>query len=217
MILTNANVPQLLRQHFPQLTEPQLQEEIAKVGRIMEFPAGELMMDYGSYIKFIPLVLKGSIKVSREADDGSELFLYFLIAGESCTMSFSCCMADKQSAIRTVAEEDTTILAIPSHYLDDWMMRYRSWKNFVMQAYDARLLELVETVDQIAFKQLDERLIEYLEKRAEVRGTTELSTTHQEIAADLHVSREAVSRLLKSLEKQGRVELGRNRVVLLDK
>jgi CRP/FNR family transcriptional regulator len=215
MLLTSADVPALLRQHFPQLTEPQLQEEIAEVGRIMEFPAGEMMMDYGSYIKFIPLLLKGSIKVSREAEDGSELFLYFLTAGESCTMSFSCCMADKKSAIRTVAEENTTILAIPSRYLDEWMMRYRSWKNFVMQAYDARLLELVETVDQIAFKQLDERLVEYLEKRAAVRESRELSTTHQEIADDLHVSREAVSRLLKTLEKQGRVALGRNRVRLI--
>jgi CRP/FNR family transcriptional regulator len=215
MLLTSADVPALLRQHFPQLTEPQLQEEIAEVGRIMEFPAGEMMMDYGSYIKFIPLLLKGSIKVSREAEDGSELFLYFLTAGESCTMSFSCCMADKQSAIRTTAEEDTTILAIPSRYLDEWMMRYRSWKNFVMQAYDARLLELVETVDQIAFKQLDERLVEYLEKRVALRESRELATTHQEIADDLHVSREAVSRLLKTLEKQGRVALGRNRVVLI--
>lgn len=214
MLLTNTDIPPLLRQHFPQLAEPQLLEEIAEIGRILEFPAGEVMMDYGSYIKFIPLLIAGSIKVSREAEDGSELFLYFLTAGESCTMSFSCCMADKRSAIRTTAEEDTTILAIPSRYLDDWMMRYRSWKNFVMQAYDARLLELVETIDQIAFKQLDERLLEYLEKRAAVHDSQELQTTHQQIADDLHVSREAVSRLLKTLEKQGRVGLGRNRVTL---
>ena len=172
-------------------------------------------MDYGNYVRMLPLIIKGTIKVSRLSDDGSELFLYYLTRGESCTMTFSCCMADRQSEIRAVAEEDTTILALPQQRLDEWMMRYKSWKNFVMKAYDQRMTELIATIDQVSFNQLDDRLIEYIKKRATIRDDNTINTTHQTIANDLNVSREAVSRLLKSLEKRGLIELSRNRIKLI--
>ena len=127
-------------------------------------------------------------------------------------MTFSCCMNAKQSEIRAVAEEDTVILGLPQRRLDEWMMRYTSWKNFVMQAYDQRMNELVRTIDLIAFQQLDERLLDYVSKRAAIRDDNTIYTTHQDIADDLHVSREAISRLLKSLENRGVVKLGRNRI-----
>lgn len=172
-------------------------------------------MDYGNYVRMLPLIISGTIKVSRLSDDGSELFLYYLTRGESCTMTFSCCMSDRQSEIRAVAEEDTTILALPQQRLDEWMMRYKSWKNFVMKAYDQRMAELIATIDQVTFNQLDERLVEYIKKRATIREDQTINTTHQTIANDLNVSREAVSRLLKTLEKRGTIELSRNRIKLL--
>lgn len=214
MTITQADIPNLIRQHFPLLTDQQLRDEIGAVGTVMSFAAGSQIMDYGQYVKLIPLVIKGTIKVSHEAKDGSEIFLYFLTGGNSCTMTFTCCMNNKASIIRTVAEEDTTIIAIPSRYMDDWMMQYRSWKNFIMTAYDERMMELFETFDEIIFKQLDERLLTYLRKRAEATNNKVILSTHQAIGDDLNVSRESISRTLKVLEKKGILQLGRNRIEL---
>jgi CRP/FNR family transcriptional regulator len=205
----------LIRQNYPQLAERNLQEEIANEGTIMHFKAGSLIMDFGAYVKIMPLIIKGSIKVSREDEEGNELFLYYLKPGETCSMSFTCCLMDKKSEIRTVAEEDTTLIGIPTRFMDEWMSRYPSWKNFVMTSYDNRMLELVRTIDSIAFKKMDERLMDYLEQKAEANDSRTLTATHQEIAYDLNASREAISRLLKQLEKDGVVQLGRNRIELL--
>lgn len=215
MKIENSQILPVLRKHFPQIAEKGLQEEIAEVGQLMSFSSGELIMDYGSYIKLVPLVIEGSIKVMREDELGNELFLYFLEAGQTCSMSFTCCMMNKKSIIRTVAEEDTTLIGIPIKYMDDWMSRYQSWKNFVMLSYDNRMSALVKTIDSIAFQKMDQRLLEYLEKKAEAKKSRLLYVTHQEIATDLNASREAVSRLLKKLEQGGGIVLGRNQIELL--
>ncbi|WP_020567891.1 Crp/Fnr family transcriptional regulator [Neolewinella persica] len=204
-----------IKQYFPAFIEPGLQQVLANEGRLLHFKEGDVIMDYGGYIRMLPLVLNGTIKISRLSDDGSELFLYYLSRGESCTMTFSCCMHDKQSEIRAVAEEDTTILALPHQRLDQWMMNYKSWKNFVMTAYDDRMNELIKTIDQITFHQLDKRLLDYVNKRAAIHQDQSILTTHQEIADDLNVSREAISRLLKGLERQGKLRLGRNQITLV--
>lgn len=204
----------LLLKNFPEIAERPLQEEIVQTGRLMSFRAGELIMDFASYVRMVPLVVSGSIKVVREDPDGRELLLYYLQPGESCSMSFTCCMMNKKSEIRTVAEEDTEMIAIPVRYMDEWMSKYQSWKNFVMRSYDRRMVELVRTIDDIAFKKMDERLLQYLEKKASLNRSKEISATHQEIAYDLNASREAVSRLLKQLEKEGRVKLGRNKILV---
>lgn len=211
---TNKTILDLVRRNYPQIAEIGLQEEIAHVGQILQFKAGETIMDFGSYVRLIPLVIEGSIKVVREDEDGNEIFLYYIRPGEACTMSFTCCMMKKRSEIRTVAEDDTLIIGIPIKYMDDWMSRYQSWKNFIMVSYDNRMMEMIKTIDIIAFKKMDERLMDYLEKKAAAIGSRSISVTHQEIAYDLNASREAVSRLLKQLERDGLVELGRNRIEL---
>ncbi len=211
---STAEMMELLRKHYPQLAERGLQEEIVNIGKLLFFKAGETIMDYGSYIKLIPLVIQGSLKVIREGDDEQEVFLYYLEPGDACTMSFTCCLMNKQSQIRAVAEEDTLIIGIPVRQMDDWMTRYQSWKNFVMLSYDNRLMELVKTIDSIAFQRMDERLMQYLQRKAEVTNSKEINATHQEIAYDLNASREAISRLLKQLEKEDFLKLGRNKIVL---
>ena len=183
----------------------------------MSFPAGAVIMDYGDYIQYVPLVIKGSVKVIREGMDGSELLLYFLNAGDTCSMSFSCCMVQKESIIRTVVEDDATFIAIPIKYVDSWVSQYPLWKNFVMSSYDNRMFEMVMTIDSIAFKKMDERLMEYLQKKAEANGNDVIQTTHQEIAYDLNASREAISRLLKKLENMGQIKLGRNQIWVKEK
>lgn len=212
---STAEMMDLLRKHYPQLAERGLQEEIVNIGKLLFFKAGETIMDYGSYVKLIPLVIQGSLKVIREGDNGQEVFLYYLEPGDACTMSFTCCLMNKKSQIRAVAEEDTLIIGIPVRQMDDWMTRYQSWKNFVMLSYDNRLLELVKTIDSIAFQRMDERLMQYLQRKAEVTNSKEINATHQEIAYDLNASREAISRLLKQLEKEGFLKLGRNKIVLV--
>ncbi len=211
---TNPTISNLLRQHYPFLAELELQEEIARVGQLLHFSAGEIIMDVDSYIKLVPLVVEGSIKVVREDEDGKELFLYYLNSGDTCSMSFTCCMMDKKSQIRTVAEEPTTLIGIPIRYVDQWMTKYQSWKNFVMRSYDDRMMELVRTIDNIAFKKMDERLLDYLHKKASATQSNVIQATHQDIAFDLNASREAVSRLLKQLERSGAVQLGRNKIEL---
>jgi len=215
MIAESADILALLQQHFPAIAEKALQEEIARVGKLMHFKAGEVIMDFGDYVKLVPLVVQGAVKVTREDPlVDRELLLYYLQAGEACSMSFSCCMMQKKSEIRTEAEDDTALIAIPIRYMDEWMTRYPSWKNFVMSTYDRKILDLVRVVDSIAFKNLDERLIEYLQKRVAANNNNRVITaTHQEIAQELNVTREAVSRLLKSLEKTGVVKLGRNQLL----
>lgn len=212
----DADIFELIRKKFPVIGEKALQQEIAEVGKLMHFKEGEVIMNYGSYIKMVPLIIEGSIKVSREDDsDGKEVLLYFLNAGDTCSMSFTCCMTDKKSAIRTEAEEDSTIIGIPIQYVDQWMTKYPSWKNFVMRSYDNRMLELVKLIDLISFHGLDTRMEKYLKALTKSHSSKTVQRTHQEIAEDLNVSREAVSRLLKKMEKLELVKLGRNQVTYL--
>lgn len=210
-----ADIPSLLQEFFPDLTEPALQTEMAAFGQVWTYQAGEVIMDYESYIRMVPLVISGSIKVIRQDEEGNELFLYYLEPSHTCSMSFTCCMMNKRSVIKAVAEEQSTFIGIPIQQVDIWMTRFTSWKNFVMRSYDDRLLELVKVIDSIAFSNMDQRLMKYLKNRARISNTKHINVTHQEIAYDLNASREAVSRLLKRLEKKGVVELGRNLILLL--
>ncbi len=213
---SNEQMMALIQRHFPALSEPKLQKEIAEVGVVKSFPAGAVIMNYGSYVKLVPLLLKGTIKVMREdEEDGKELLLYYLKAGETCSMSFSCCLMEKRSDIRTTAEDEVTLIAIPLQYVDAWISKYPSWKNFVMRSYDDRMREMIKTIDLIAFKKMDERLWKYLSQRAAAHQAKVIHSTHQEIADDLNASREAISRLLKQLEKQGVIQLERNKIKLL--
>ncbi len=206
-----------IRTEYPQLAEKSLQEEIAAVGRVITFKSGEIILDIGSYIKSMPLIISGLIKAVREDSDGNEIFLYYLSNGETCSMSFTCCLMNKKSEIRTIAEEDTILIAIPSKYMDEWMSKHASWRNWVMKSYELRMQELLKTIDSIAFQKMDERLLAYLQHKAQKLHTTILHTTHQEIAYDLNASREAVSRLLKQLEIEKKVILGRNKIEMIIK
>ncbi|MDH3648641.1 MAG: Crp/Fnr family transcriptional regulator [Saprospiraceae bacterium] len=216
MNIEASEILDLLQKNFPQLAERDLQQEIGEGGKIQHYRAGDIIMDFESYVKMVPLIVTGSIKVTREDEkEGKEMILYFLGPGETCSMSFTCCMMNKKSQIRTEAIEDTTLIGVPIRYMDSWMSKYQSWKNFVMKSYDSKMFELVKVLDSVAFEDMDTRLRKYLEARSASTGSAVLYATHQEIANDLNASREAVSRLLKKLENMGAVELGRNQVKIL--
>jgi len=215
MSIKSERNKELLRTHFPNLNDVKLIDAISKVATEYTFSPGQTIMDFGAYVNMIPLVLKGTIKVIREDEDGNELFLYYLTGGETCAASFSCCMQAKQSYMKTIAEEETHILGLPIREVDEWISEFRVWKRFVMQAYDARILDLARTVDSIAFLKMDERLLKYLHTKSSTINSKSIAITHQQIANDLNASREAISRLLKQLEKKGVIKLGRNKLEIL--
>jgi CRP/FNR family transcriptional regulator, anaerobic regulatory protein len=150
------------------------------------------------------------IRISRTSDDGNELLLYYLKENEVCAMSLTCCMANHTSNVMAVAETETEALMLPVALLDIWMSEYPSWRQFVMQTFQSRFRELIETIDSIAFLKLDERLVKYFTDRYHKSGNPTFTGTHQELALQLNTSREVVSRLLKKLEKDGKIELSRN-------
>ncbi len=191
-------------------------EEILEVGKLVEVPAGETIMDIGQYIRSIPLLLSGAIKVLREDEEGDELLLYYLEQGETCSVTMACCMGHTKSEIRAIAETDTSIVMIPVQKMEEWMGKYKGWRNYVFESYHNRLNELLQTVDSIAFKNLDQRLVDYLKKKVEVTNDNKIQSTHQEIAYDLHTSRVVVSRLLKKLEKMKKLVLHRSYIQVVD-
>lgn len=212
----DTNILQLIQRAYPNIAEKKLQEEMAEVGQMRYYKEGQTIMDYGTYVRYVPLLVKGSIKVMRQDEEGNEILLYYLYPGEACSMSFTCCMINKKSDIRTEATEDSEIVTIPLKFIDLWIGKYQSWKNFILRSYDERFKELIRTIDSIAFKKMDERLLEYLSKRGDLNKSPIIHVTHQEIAFDLNASREAISRLLKQLEKDNKVKLGRNKIELIN-
>ncbi|MCR9182722.1 MAG: Crp/Fnr family transcriptional regulator [Flavobacteriaceae bacterium] len=206
---------ELLRENFGSFFEESLLNEINNSGVYKEIPEGELLMDIGTYVTAMPLLISGAIKVMREDDDGDELLLYFLERGDTCAMTLSCCLGQKKSEIRAIAERDTKLIMIPIQKMEEWTSKYKSWRNFVFNSYQNRLDEMLETIDSIAFLNMDERLWNYLQEKCRIAKSTIIKNTHQEIAYDLHTSRVVISRLLKSLEKNGKIKLQRNSIEIV--
>ena len=190
--------------------EKELQDEILAIGVQKTFESNETIIREGQFISSFPLVLKGLIRISRTNDDGNELLLYYLKEDEVCAMSLTCCMARLTSNVNAVAEEQTEVILIPVEMLDNWISKYPGWKQFVMQTFQNRFRELIETVDSIAFLKLDERLVKYFTDKNRNSGSTTFTGTHQDLALQLNSTREVISRLLKKLEKDGKIKLSRN-------
>ncbi len=204
-----------LKTSYGHIFETALLDEIVQVGTYKEIPEGFKMMDIGEYVKSMPLLISGVIKVLREDNDGDELLLYYLERGETCSMTMSCCLGQKKSEIRAIAETDAKLIMIPVDKMEEWTAKYKSWRNFVFESYHNRINELLTTLDSIAFYQMDERLLKYLKEKVRVNDSNIIKNTHQEIAYDLHTSRVVISRLLKKLEQLGKIELNRNFIKIL--
>lgn len=208
-------VQEILKKYYPQLTEPELIKEIEEVGFKKTIPAGDALIDFGQYIKTIPLVYDGKIKIFREDEEGHELFLYYLYPGEACAISLVCSTNDKISMVKAMTTEETKVLAIPIKYMNEFMAKYPSWYRFVISSYSSRMEEMLHTIDSIAFRKMDERLLDYLDKTVEATGSRYIKGTHQEIAYELNTSREVISRLLKQLEKRGLIKISRNQIEVI--
>jgi CRP/FNR family transcriptional regulator len=195
--------------------EPQLIQEIQQFGIFQTFKEGDLIMDYGKYVRMMPIVLQGTVKVSRLDEKENEILLYYLSSNESCSMAYSCCLEAKKSEVRAVAEDNVELIAIPHLKLDDWLCTYPSWKNYIMRSFNERFIELLKSIESIAFHKLDERLIAYLKEKQRLSGSSVIKASHHLIADEMATARVVISRLLKQLENENKIILYRNEIKLL--
>jgi CRP/FNR family transcriptional regulator len=200
---------EILRAIFPQLNDDTLLDDLSTNCNLVEFSKDEIILDQNQQIKVIPLITKGEVKIMRIEDSGAKLYLYSLFRGDICAMSISCCINQTKSNVMAISARDTEILAIPSRFMDDWIVKYHSWRSFIFNNYRKKFDEILDSLNSIAFLNLDERLERFLIIRtAKTNGI--LKNTHQEIADELNSSREVISRLLKQMETSGKIELKRN-------
>jgi len=206
---------EIVTQEFSGLFQPELLEEISKEAIIKKVVAGEELIQKGDYIRSMPLILSGVIKILREDEHGEEILLYFIERGETCAMTLTCCLGINKSEIKAIAETDAALLMIPVQKMEEWASTYKSWRNYVFESYHTRLMEALHAIDGIAFSNLDDRLIDYLREKQKFSPSNELKITHLEIAKDLNSSRVVISRLLKKLENQNKIEIHRNQIKIL--
>ena len=204
------------KEQFKDVFEPELLQEIENTGAFGSVKEGEVILDFGQTVRMIPIVLSGILKISRLDEKGNELLLYYIHPMESCAMTFTCCMQHLPSEIKATAEEDVQFIGIPISIMDEWMMKYASWKSFIMKTIRSRFMELLKSIDKIAFQKLDQRLIYYLKEKSNLFDSTLLNISHEQIANDLASSREVISRLLKKLENDKKVILYRNQIKILN-
>ena len=209
-------VREKLEEYYSVVFEKELIDEIAEVGIYKIVKENDLLLDIGDTFSNIPLILTGAIKISRETKKGDEIVLYFLERGDTCTITFGSGLHTSKSKVRGIAEKDSELILIPVEKLEEWMVKYKSWRGFVIDSYDIRLNEMLEAIDTLAFLKMDQRLFKYLTDKVQIMRSTVLNTTHQEIAVDLNTSRVVVSRLLKQLENDNKIKLFRNKIEVLD-
>lgn len=207
---------QALKDGYGFLFSIDLIEAIKSTGTIYDIEEGEMLMDLGQSIEYMPLLIDGAIKVLREDNEGDELLLYFLERGDTCAMTMSCCIGTSKSKVRAIAEKASKIVMIPVENMSQWLLDFDDWRAFVFESYSNRMNELLTAIDSLAFMNMHERVYKYLRECVMVHKDNELNVTHQEIANDLHTSRVVISRILKSLEKEGRISLHRNRLKVLE-
>ena len=203
-----------IKKTFPSFSN-ELIKDIEANASFQSFKSGDIIMKTGQYIKNTVLVISGKIKIYREDENGGEFFMYYLQPGQACAISMICATKNEKSQIMAKVVEDVELLMIPLPLMDKWMMQHRSWYEFVIGSYRSRFEEVLEVIDSIAFRAMDERLEFYLKRHAAACGCKELKLSHQEIASELNTSREVISRLLKKMEQRGLVTLHRNNIELL--
>jgi len=204
-----------LLQPFSYLFDDEILQNISEVSKLIEFQKHDIIIDIGQELNFVPLLIMGNIKVLREDSNGDELLLYVLESGDTCAMSLTCCMSRSSSKIRAIADTDVKVIMIPIAQMRQWFNTNESWRNFILQSYQIRFDEMLETIDTLAFMKMDQRLFKYLTDKVKLASSTRLEITHLEIAEDLHTSRVVISRLLKQLEKENKIKLARNSITVL--
>ncbi len=196
-------------------SSPELVEKLLKYSIQKKYDAGSVILNENAHIRSIPIVIKGSIKVIRTEEDGREILLYYIKAGESCIMSFMGTLHNETSKVKAEVEEDAEILFLPVDKVSLFIKEYPQWLEYIFRLYHMRFEELLGIVNAIAFKKVDERLLSLLKKKQELTKNKIITITHEQLANELGTARVVVSRLLKQLEEDGILKLGRNKIILM--
>lgn len=208
----NSSCITKLQDKFQYIFEEELIAELCKYGTFKSYVEGKLIMDIGEILTNIPLVISGSVKVLKEDKDGNDLLLYYLEYGDTCAVTLNCCTKPSKSSIKALTESEAEILFIPVEKMEEWMIKYKSWRGFVLDSFSIRMNEMLEAIDTLAFNNMEERLYKYLRDKVMITKESKLHITHFQIANELHSSRVVISRLMKKLENEGLVIQFRNYV-----
>ena len=203
-----------IEETYPFTFEEELLNEIDSLGTLISFKSNDILIDLNQYIKGMPILISGAIKILREDQNDGEFLLYFLEKGDTCAMTMACCLGNKQSQIKAIAETDGELIMIPIQKMEEWLAKYATWRNFVFNSYNNRLEEMLGAIDNLAFNDMNYRLKKYLLDIATINNGKQVNKTHQEIAYALNTSRVVISRLLKALEKEGFLTLNRNVITI---
>ena len=201
------------KKNMPELSTS-LMSRLKVIGNIRRIKKGEVLLQEDAPVYSIPIVLSGAVKVNQ-MDEDKEMLLYYLKSGDMCIMSFFGGLYDEKSKIKAVAGEDSEVLLIPVNQIGELLKSKPEWTEYIFEVYHRRFNELLDAIGEVAFKKMDERLLSFIRRRAEITGTNELEITHEELARELGTARVVVSRLLKELENKNIVTLGRNRITLV--
>jgi CRP/FNR family transcriptional regulator, anaerobic regulatory protein len=213
MVVVPCNLQKFAAMNNTVFADPKLIDELQHHARVKTIGRDEILISPGDDIVFIPMVQSGVLRIVRQNDEGKEVFLYHLYPGQTCAMAINCCQGRKKSTIKAIAEEDSEILLVPVQMVDT-LFKYPEWKTYINNTYSQRFAELLEVIDLIAFTNMDQQVLHYLQERARATGTRALYITHQNIADELHTHREAISRLLRNMEQKNMLRLGRNIIEL---
>lgn len=195
-------------------SSPQLQQKLFEAGTVKTLEKGDVIMQENTYIRSIPIIISGSLKIIRADEEDKEILLYYIKPGESCIMSFLGGMHNEKSKVKAVAEECSEVLFVPVERVRDLIREFPQWLDYIFRLYHIKFEELLEAFNSVAFKKVDERMLRLLEKKAALTGSKTLEVTHEQLANELGTARVVISRLLKQLEDEGQVELGRNKITL---
>lgn len=212
----NSNLQQKFYDTYSELLEKALISEILECGFYRKVNEGELLIDIGDELTHIPLIIDGVVKIIRKDRHGCELSIYYLEPGDTCSISFANCINKKTSIFKGVAETTVHVIALPVEKIDDWLVKYKSWRHFIIDSYHFRLLEMVETVDSLAFMKMEQRIWKYLTDKVKITNNTDLEVTHQDIAEDLNSTRVVITRILKKLHEEKKIYSTRNKVRVLE-
>ena len=190
-------------------------KNLHETGETRIFKAGDVILNMDAYVHYIPLVLSGSVKVVRTEEDGREILLYYITPGESCIVSILAGFNEEKSKVKAVVEEDAEVLIVSTQKAKEWIRDSPEWMDFIFGLYQKRFEELLNVVNSVAFQKVDVRLLNLLNQKSELYQSKELQVTHQQLADELGITREATSRVLKQMEKDGQILLSRNKITLV--
>ena len=214
-MISNTLLEKKLFHEYSELFEEELIQRIIAVGDYQKIDSGRLLVDIDEELTHIPLILSGVVQIIRKDKNGFEFFIYYLEAGDTCAISFANCINKKKSIFRGVAESDVEAIFLPVDLVDEWLVKYKSWRHFVIDSYHFRLMEMVEAIDSLAFLKMEKRIWKYLTGKVRIKNNIDLEITHQKIAEDLNSTRVVITRILQKLHDEKKIYSTRNKIKLL--